>query len=55
MLDCVLDNMLSFPVVFQKNFDIPWATSCAPLLAIYFPHAYEADFLQWPPEIKYRT
>jgi hypothetical protein len=38
--------------VFQQTIGIPMGTNCAPLLADFFLHAYEADFLQWLLKIK---
>ena len=49
MLDLLIDNMFVVFVghAFQQTIGIPMGTNCAPLLADYFLHAYDADFLQW--------
>jgi hypothetical protein len=33
--------------VFEQTIGIPMGMNCAPLLADFVLHAYEADFLQW--------
>jgi hypothetical protein len=45
-LDLLIDNMFVVFAghVFQQTIGIPMGTNCAPLLADYFLHAYDADF-----------
>ena len=49
MLDFVIDYIfvLFRGRMFQQTISIPMGTNSTPLLANFFLHAYDADFLQW--------